>query len=106
MVHSLDRCARERQVHFESRFLRKRLKENVDIKSELLSSLNTAVFEMCMWGNLKGNVWLNLLLFIVIVFFAWRHKQNKAESVVLSELIFWTSLYVKLLGRPEDVLCS
>lgn len=87
MVYSLDRCARERQVHFESGFLRKRLKENVAIKSELLSSLNTAVFEMRMWGNLKGNVWLNLLLFIVIVFFAWRHKQNNSESVVLSELI-------------------
>lgn len=40
-------------MHFESRLLRKRLKENVAIKdlSELLSSLNTAVFEMCMWGN-------------------------------------------------------
>lgn len=53
MGHCPDRCARERQVHFESRPLRKRLKENVAIKDlpKLLSSLNTAVFEMLMWGN-------------------------------------------------------
>lgn len=53
MGHCLDRCARERQVHFESRPLRKRFKENAAIKDlpKLLSSLNTAVFEMLMWGN-------------------------------------------------------